>query len=290
MAKNIWLVDWSGTSGTVLYSDRVGVRVTFTDPSAYLPYINAWILAAQTPNTNELGTPSPAPITVAQAQSVKAPLINVLFDLKRQAPIATAYGTVVPTDEVVSNMQSQALSDIAGAGSSSSGNLNDSIAGVADSVNASIADFNSKISTFNASISSFNSTTTAFNSATDTFNYNQNYNVNHMNVSYVDSINTSMNSGVAPSGGGQVTFFPMAHQGMPVNSMGAMGYMGSLESMDSIPSPSTTPGGSSPTLQQLQQVMARRNSLSSTQSTKQAQLSSLSTVPAVAAYDITAGW
>lgn len=286
LAKNIWLVDWGGTSGTILYSDRVGVRVTFSDPSPYLSYVNAWMLAAQTPSTKELGTPSPQPITVAQAQSVKAPLIDVLFNLKRQAPIATAYGTIVPTDEVVSNMQSQALSD----GSSSVGNLNDSIAGVADGVNASIADFNSKISTFNASISSFNATTTAFNSATDTFNYDQSYNVSYMNAGYVDSINNSMNSGTAPSGGGQVTFTPMAHQGMPVNSMGAMGYVGALGSMNAIPSPSAAPGGGSPTLAQLQQIMARRNTLASTQGTKQAQLGALSTVPAVAAYDITAGW
>jgi hypothetical protein len=289
VAKNIWLVDWSGKDGTILYNDRLGVRNTFSDPSPYLFFVNRWMIAAQLLNpavTQSLPTEA-VPISLGQAKAVKSALVPALFNLKRQAPIATAYGTIVPTDEVVSNMQSQALSDIAGAGSSSVGNLNDSIAGVADSMNATIADFNSKIGTFN---SNANAITTAFNSETATFNSNQNYNVNYMNAGYVDSINNSMNSGTAPSGGGQVTFTPMPHQGMPVNAMGSLGYMGTLGAMNPIPSPSAAGGGGSPTLQQLQQVMGRRNSLAGVQGAHLTNIANATSVAAVAAYDITAGW
>jgi hypothetical protein len=276
MAKNIWLVDWGGKDGTILYSDRVGVRVPFTDPSAYLPYINLWMLAAQAPNTNELGTPSPQPITVAQAQSVKQSLVGALFDLKRQLP----YGNYSGKDSDVTQYQTQAMLEVAGAGSSSIGGVNNSIAGVADSVNASIADFNAKIGSFNASIS-------AFNSDTATFNSNQSYNVNYMNAGYVDSINVSLSSGSAPSGGGQVSFSYMPHQGMPVN---AMGTMGQLSYMDQIPSPTAGAGAGSPTLTALQGILNRYNSLNSVGTTHNVNISNLTTVPAVAAYDITSGW
>jgi hypothetical protein len=108
IAKNIYLVRWQSDNygngeGSILYSDRLGVRDPLTDVTPYLPYINLWILAAQSDKDH--------PITLAQARWVKLILTNMLFTMKNTAPCATAYGTVAADPESVSNMQSQALVD-----------------------------------------------------------------------------------------------------------------------------------------------------------------------------------
>jgi hypothetical protein len=194
---NIYIVDWGGKDGTILYTDRVGVREKFSDPSPYQTYINRWMLAAQDPNQNELGAPSVQPITLAQAQAVKTSLINSLFDLKRQAPIdvtitvtpssssekATITTTYDASDENVSSMQSQAIGEMTGSAAGGHDSLGACIQRLEDSMNASADGLN-----YNLAVSAGNFNTSLASSASN-FNASLAASINAINANFVQHDN-----------------------------------------------------------------------------------------------------
>src|SRR5215467_15344341 len=78
---DIYLVRWWGDKGKgeILYNHdaQFPVREKFTDLTPYVPLFNEWMSIAE--------SESP-PISLSQAKSVKADMIDALFNTKRQAP------------------------------------------------------------------------------------------------------------------------------------------------------------------------------------------------------------
>jgi hypothetical protein len=291
----------------------MGVRETFSDPSPYQTYINRWMLAAEDQNQNELGAPSVQPVTLAQAQAVKTALINSLFDLKRQAPIAVTFQaegaeeftttTYDAGDENVSNMQSQAIGELTGSSGSGQGGLGTAIATLQASINAAFSTHDAYVSYYNSQVIAQNNDITSFNNSLDSTMTTINSNTNFMNSGYVATINgtlggctvTSALSGSDWASGSVGSTFNAAS--MPNTGMSNVGYQHApaapylSTSLGSV-SAGAIPGGTGPTATQnaLAAIKNRRNTLKTTQTTKTGQVAALTSVAAVAAYDITAGW
>jgi hypothetical protein len=78
LATNVSYVNFDKGVGRVIYNDRPPIPEIFTDPSPYQVYINAWLTAYST---------GALPITLAQAQAIKANLTDDIFFVKSRAPV-----------------------------------------------------------------------------------------------------------------------------------------------------------------------------------------------------------
>ena len=297
--NNIYLIQMLETKGEmkgeILYnhSDRVPVREKFTDISPYIPLFNQWMNAAQ---SSPPGV-SP-PVTLTQAQTVKITMVNALFHSKRQAPITSGGQTYDASDENVSNMQSQAISEL----SSTETQTRQGIANLQNSMNASISDWNSRVANHDAYVSTYGTDVANFNSSLNTQVGTINSNSYQLNANFPASINGAMAastvtvSGTAPSGGGAIsatgTFnpYPVPNQGLSdipyANAPSINLYLGGMSYVSGAPS-ALSP---SATQTALTAIMNRRNTLKTTQTTKTSDINGLTSVAAVAAYDITSGW
>lgn len=79
LAANVGFVRFENAVGSIIYNDRPAIPDTFTDPSPYQSYLNAWITAQAALQTN--------PLTLAQAQAVKVALVQAVYAVKRQQPV-----------------------------------------------------------------------------------------------------------------------------------------------------------------------------------------------------------
>jgi hypothetical protein len=78
LASNVTFVIFNADDGEITYGGAPGVNVSVSDPSPYQPLINAWLTAA---------SEAAAPLTLAQAQTIKGNLVTTIYDAKRQSPI-----------------------------------------------------------------------------------------------------------------------------------------------------------------------------------------------------------
>lgn len=84
LPSNIRYVIWNeSNSGFVEYNTGIALRVPFSDPSPYLGVIAEWL------NIQAIATPA---LTLAQAQSLQAAFVEILFAVKRQLPLPCAVG------------------------------------------------------------------------------------------------------------------------------------------------------------------------------------------------------
>jgi len=93
LATNVKYVQWEEAAlGLIVYNGEAPTFQPFSDPSPYQPSINAWMSsAAGLALTPALQATASIPLlTLAQAQQIKAELIEAIYDSKRQSAIQFA--------------------------------------------------------------------------------------------------------------------------------------------------------------------------------------------------------
>jgi hypothetical protein len=141
-----------GSGGTITYPGQLNVgTATFSDPSSYQSYFNAWITA--------MAANAPA-LSLAQAKFLKCGFINSVYNAKRQLPASVAvsagnFAFDVSDAGLIKFIPMVGLILVDQINSISSGlttNAQAAITGVTTKVNSSIGTLNSNLATNNADI------------------------------------------------------------------------------------------------------------------------------------------
>jgi hypothetical protein len=315
IAANIYMMRWWGTDGEILYnhSDRLPVREPFVDISPYIPAFNRWIVASENPSIVARTAKTSPPITVTQAKAVKSKMVDALFASKRQSPIS-AFGYVwdasdnatgAMTDEIAALSGTDAINSAVGALAASvnqafsdiATDTHDAIQGLASSVNT----VNTNYAASNTGARSADAQSLNASLSTQQQGHTANITIANGNFSALSFLN-----------------IPSTPAQLPVlNPQGGIGAP-SMPTTDVAPTPASAPPVTAPTVAAtpasgppinwptlsgqlvtlqytqftsiLQSITTRRNSLQQTRTTHKNNIVGLTTVPAVAAYDITAGW
>jgi len=107
LASNIYFIafDSATSGGGIQYNDRPGTLADITDPSPYQTYLNQWLTTAQTL------TP---PLQLADAISIKQAFVQTIYNIKLNAPLtATAAGhTWDVSDHGMTQLTAAALAEL----------------------------------------------------------------------------------------------------------------------------------------------------------------------------------
>jgi hypothetical protein len=265
MAANVFCVEWREGRGELETTTAPGLRTIFYDVTPYTVFFQRFMT-----ELNGNGA-----ITLPQAQKIQTDLIEVLFDGKRQAPMAftPTAGTAASWSADDTEVAAMSLQMLGGTGSNISNSLVSQINAMIDSINARI------VNVANANTGQFN--------------------VMNANVTYVLPLlrETALNL----VGGGNIA----QHAASPgsdgrgpgsgnFGSMTAIAHIGGPASptMPWSPIGATTPVNlSSDDMSALMaSIASRRQGLLNTSNSKRAAVNALATIAAVIAYDVTAGW
>lgn len=283
IASNVRFIIWHDLDGEIEYNDRLNLRSHLTDPSPYQTCINNWITAAAA---------AASPLTLALAQQIKTDMIEAIFASKRQTPITVTVtaGTLSfdTTDSTVASMNqagaaggSVTLVELQAAFVKTANDMNgviiDTLAGggipmPSPPTLAATSDF------FSAMVAPLN---TAF-----ALIYSQ---VHRWAVAWAGGGGPSTSASISGSGA-NVAAINAALAAM-CTSINAEGPTAPGPLMQVFPS-----GGSALIVSAVDAaviingIAQRWGSLQSVRLAKEAAIAALSTIPAVVAYDATAGW
>jgi hypothetical protein len=256
---------WYGTNGEIKYNDRLGIREALTNLAYYVPVFNNWILAAQTPLPTTSGGVNPA-ITVPQARTVKVSLVDGLFFNKSSPP------DISGTSDASANASANAVAS-----------------GMTSKINAAIGQINTAIDTINSGVASVSS---GSNTAISDLLSSVQAAINSLNSSLSTfATGDSANNTILQNAITQLNLVIAGLTASAVSSLGAIGYPGMNNVSVMLPS---APAGAS----HASAISATTVSQTTADDPLQVQraahhktaLAGISTVPALAAYDITAGW
>jgi hypothetical protein len=273
------LIIWNGVSGEIEPANAMPVRTAFKDPTPYLSYINAWIAAPVTISNPPVLDPGiELPLKLTQAKRIKTDLIETLFALKRQAPIAWASWTWDASDESLRAML-LALIPVS----------TQAVGSLVNDFNNQMAVYNSNLSTnFANYIATWVPTPTLYNVFGSSFNQaGPNYGFGIWAPTQPPPVKMPGNPpAYGAISAGSVGAYLMPAIGAvsdPLAGAGAISWL-----------PYNSASGVSITYAQLGTIVtsitARRNSLYNVRETKKAQVQALNTIAAVAAYNVTTGW
>jgi len=260
LATNITYVAYPENGiGKITYNDRPAMRVSFTDPAPYQPFINSWITAA--------AAQTPA-LQLAQAKQVKIDLVDAIFHHKRRLPYTSGSWQYDARDEAVTNMGELVQGTI---------NVGAANTGLVGSINAALSTITSQVNSSHSTISAWSAT-------------------NSTQWSNINNTGTIMGGGLTTVGAPNGYVFSTPASGAPAIAGASVtagatdiSYAGNLTIMPlNASAPQSIPAIDIHTA--LVGIASRRNSLNNNRLTKQVAINALSTIAAVTAYDATTGW
>jgi hypothetical protein len=263
----VFMAEWREGRGEIETRGQPGLRTIFYDPTPYAAMFQRGltILAAETP-----------PLTLAQAQKVQTDLVQMIYDAKRQAPIAYTFsGTSYEWsafDEDIAAMAIETIPFISGAIQTTGGGTTT----IVGQINAMIDQINSSI-----------------------------VSVNNANAAQFNVLNPVVNYAIPLLKGAFISTTTYASPGTDGRGVGS-GNFGNNSAIAHI----SGPGGGAPiivawspiganaplntTMTDITNIMnaiaTRRQGLLNTRNTKANAIAALATIAAVIAYDVTAGW
>jgi hypothetical protein len=255
-----FMVEWREGRGEIETTAAPGLRTIFYDVTPYAFFFRMFMAALNTGGT----------LTLTQAQKIQTDLISCLFDTKRQAPISftPAGGTAASYSADDTEMAALCLNTIpfiVGSTTSGSTSLVAQINAMIDNINTGI------VNTLNANASIHN------------FNYNTcNADLRSQSIigggfaaspglpgtaalSLVNTVTTLAHIAGAGAGSANVPWSPIGATAPILLTLADTGNLASA-------------------------VATRRQGLLNTHNNKRAAVNALATIPAVIAYDVTAGW
>lgn len=275
LPANVDVVSFAAIEGKIEYNDQPSVRTVFTDPSPYQPHLNAWMTA--------YAAATPA-LLLAQAKLIKKDLVDSIFHHKRRLPYTLGPWQYDARDEAVDYgtalLNAYAILDSSGIEAA----FNPALSSIVDQINSYFVSMN------NSMAGSFAHwiTTNCLNMLTQT----------------TYQFHTVPASGTVPgkyvgiiAAGGNAPQFGMGNMSSVSNIPGATVSSGTIRllysgSITMQPLNAATPQAipADTYNQVLSGIGSRRNSLNNNRLTKQFAIDALTTIPAVVAYDATAGW
>ena len=285
LPANVAMIVWHDDIGKIEYNDRPAMRTDFTDPSPYIPFLNAWMTAFST---------QVPPLQLPQAKKVKTDLVEALYDYKRREPYT--YGWVYDAnDEAVMFMNStlaNILSDTGGPGSL--------VPSINNTFHSLTLQLNPIFTTINTNANNFNTSMAVI----DTWSGYMAQNWGGL----------SLNPELHDSGGASNNVTAHSHQYynvsiiVPIRGTGSAGtYRMSQSSYVTDVTVGFTPATAMVAWQPLNSasivaisvddfndaltgIVARNNTLNGSRVSKKSAINALASIPAVVAYDVTAGW
>ena len=280
LAPNINQVTFANGKGEIVYNDRQPLPEPFTDPSPYQPSINNWLMA--------MASSAPA-LTLAQAISVKQYLVSAIYDVKRQAPVQvnTTAGNLFWDASDVAIEQYAMLGPYV---------LNGALASVATVLNNAITALNQDSASGNSLVSQYNALITAFNTLLGSAGTTGFGGFEVASDGYYNAVQilwAAAGNGPISPGNPVRTTIPGSQPGFGASfAAGVSGASVSTPSLSLIPI-----GGSTPvslTSADVGSIMSAINTQQLHDQTvlisKRAAIAALTTIPAIVAYDATAGW
>ena len=267
LPSNVYMAEWREGRGEIETTDAPGLRTTFTDVAPYSPYFQRFMAVKNTDGA----------LTLTQAKKIQTDLITCLFDDKRQAPYAMSVsGTAYMWSAHDTDVAAMSLEALGGSGSSVPNSLTAQINAMIDQINSNIV---SQGNTLISQLIAFQAN--GVNAGP----------INYLN-SYCRTIFVAGAGAVAAPGLGSGVNCPPSTQNFspPID----ISHIGGPSSA-SIPwSPIGATAPLTLTGDQMNSLMAgiasRRQTLLNTRNTKNNAVTALATMPAVIAYDVTAGW
>ena len=285
LPANVAAIVWQDELGKIEYNDRPAMRTDFTDPSPYIPYLNSWMLVAQTP-----------PLQLPQAKKVKADLVDALYNYKRRLPYS--YGWIYDAnDKAVMYMNSTLLNKLA---ETEPGGLlsaiNGAFASLVDQLNPIYTSINANAYHFDNSMVAVDgwSLSNAQNWGGVTLNP-QPKTTGGTGVSGL-ALHTHPYSGmygglaIPIPGPGSAGTYRMSQSSYVTDVTVAFTPETAMVAWQPLNSASIVAISVDDFNDALSGILSRRNTLNNNRRTKQTAINALSTIPAVVAYDVTTGW
>lgn len=282
LPTNVVVVAYQVDQGSVEYNDRPRLRIPFTDPAPYQPFLNLWITAAQAPA-----------LQLAQAKQLKIDLVEAIFHHKRRLPYAYGAWSYDAHDESVTNvdLQVQATATVSTDVSGLIASINAAFTAITNQVNATVVGgANAMVNANNVSAAAVNDwsyynavnwpkISTQFGSLTGGVGGNHDY-------AYLTSALAAVGSGGFGNMAAVVNITGATVSGALSPGFSHVGNI-TLQPLNAA-APQSIPATDVYTA--LLGIANRRNSLNTNRLTKQIAINALSTIAAVAAYDATTGW